>query len=79
MRQQQELNGNIDRIAVYLPKELGKKVREFADRNSKSLSYVTSEILEKFFTAEDLRSDGTAKEPLEKLAEGEQSARTAKE
>ncbi len=79
MRQQQELNGNIDRIAVYLPKELGKKVREFADRNSKSLSYVTSEILEKFFTAEALRSTrevspgddtaGTAKEPLEKRKE----------
>jgi len=69
MRQQQKLNGNIDRIAVYLPEELGKKVREFADRKSKSLSYVTSEILEKFFTAEGLQSDGTAKEPLEKRKE----------
>jgi len=55
MKQQQKLNGNIDRIAVYLPKELGKKVREFADRKSKSLSYVTSEIIEKFFTKEPLQ------------------------
>jgi len=42
---------------VYLPKELGQKVREFAEQKSKSLSYVAEEIIEKFFTKISRTSD----------------------